>query len=95
MKRFHGMRRARDRGKRNVNFQAKFTAIAANLIRIAALWRDSELWADAKTSANSNRFPQAVPPDGCRRISASIIQKSRENTVLYLPLFPLLSAVPA
>ena len=37
MKRFHGMRRARDRDKRNVNFRAKFTAIAANLIRIAAL----------------------------------------------------------
>ena len=95
MKRFHGMNRALGWGKRSVNFQAKFTAIAVNLIRIAALWRDSELRADAKAAANSNRFPQAAPLDGCRRVSAPTCQKSRENTVLYLPLFPLLSAVPA
>lgn len=37
MKRFHGMSRARGWGLRSVTFQAKLTAIAVNLKRIAAL----------------------------------------------------------
>ena len=95
MKRFHGMNRARGWGKRSVSFQAKFTAIAVNLIRIAALWREDELRADAKAAANSKSFPQAAAPDSCHGVFAPICQKSRENTAFYLPLFPLFSAVPA
>lgn len=38
MKRFHGMSRARGWGLRSVTFQAKLTAIAVNLKRIAALF---------------------------------------------------------
>lgn len=37
MKRFHGMSRARGWGLRSITFQAKLTAIAVNLKRIAAL----------------------------------------------------------
>ena len=37
MKRFHGLARARGWGLRSVTFQAKFTAIAVNLKRIAAI----------------------------------------------------------
>ncbi len=81
-------------GKRSVSFQAKFTAIAVNLKRIAALWRDMEL-ANAKAALKPKSFPQAAPPDGCRGLTAPICQKSRENTALYSPLFPLFSAVPA
>lgn len=40
MKRFHGMSRARGWGLRSVTFQAKLTAIAVNLKRIAALYED-------------------------------------------------------
>ncbi|MBQ1734690.1 MAG: hypothetical protein II038_07405 [Lachnospiraceae bacterium] len=88
-----GMDRARGWGKRSVSFQAKFTAIAVNLKRIAALWREGELRADAKAAVKPKSFPQAAPPDGCRRVFVPICQKNRENTVLYLPLFPLFSHV--
>ena len=71
MKRFHGMNRARGWGKRSVSFQAKFTAIAVNLKRIAALWRDMEL-AEAKAAKKPKRFPHAAPPDGSRRLTAPI-----------------------
>lgn len=37
MKRFHGMSRARGWGLRSMLFQAKLTAIAVNLKRIAAI----------------------------------------------------------
>ena len=37
MKRFHGLSRARGWGLRSILFQAKLTAIAVNLKRIAAL----------------------------------------------------------
>jgi len=40
MKRFHGLSRARGRGLRSMLFQAKLTAIAVNLKRIAALFTD-------------------------------------------------------
>ena len=95
MKRFHGMNRARGWGKRSVSFQVKFTAIAVNLKRIAALWRDGELRADAKTAVKPKRFPQATPTDGCRRVPVPICQKNRENTALYVSIFPLFSAVCA
>ena len=42
MKRFHGLARARGWGLRSVVFQAKFTAIAVNLKRIANLIREKE-----------------------------------------------------
>jgi IS5 family transposase len=93
MKRFHGMNRARGWGKRSVSFQAKFTAIAVNLKRIAALWREGELRADAKAAIKPKRFPQAEPPDGCRGFLAPIDRKNRENTALFWPLFPLFSAI--
>lgn len=95
MKRFHGMDRARGWGIRSVSFQAKFTAIVVNLKRIAALWREGELRADAKSAVKPKRFPQAAPPDGCREVFAPIDRRNRENTILYLSLFPLLSAVSA
>ena len=94
MKRFHGMNRARGWGKRSVSFQAKFTAIAVNLKRIAALWRDMEL-ADAKAAVKPKSFPQAAPPDGCRGFTAPICQKNRENTILFAPIFYLFSALSA
>ena len=37
MKRFHGLARARGYGLRSVSLQAKFTALAVNLKRIAKL----------------------------------------------------------
>ena len=37
MKRFHGLVRARGYGLKSISFQAKLTAIAVNLKRIAAL----------------------------------------------------------
>lgn len=37
MKRFHGLSRARGRGLRSILFQAKLTAIAVNLKRIATI----------------------------------------------------------
>jgi hypothetical protein len=94
MKRFHGMNRARGWGKRSVSFQAKFTAIAVNLKRIAALWRDMEL-ADAKAALKPKSFPQAAPPDGCRGFTAPICQKNRENTIFFAPIFSLFSALSA
>jgi hypothetical protein len=42
MKRFHGLARARGWGLRSMVFQAKFTAIAVNLKRIANLIRENE-----------------------------------------------------
>jgi hypothetical protein len=42
MKRFHGLARARGWGLRSMAFQAKFTAIAVNLKRIANLIRENE-----------------------------------------------------
>ena len=42
MKRFHGLARARGWGLRSMTFQAKFTAIAVNLKRIANLIRENE-----------------------------------------------------
>jgi len=42
MKRFHGLARAIGWGLRSMTFQAKFTAIAVNLKRIANLIRDNE-----------------------------------------------------
>ena len=42
MKRFHGMARADGWGLRSMIFQAKFTAIAVNLKRIANLIRENE-----------------------------------------------------
>ena len=42
MKRFHGLARARGWGLRSMTFQAKFTAIAVNLKRIANLIREKE-----------------------------------------------------
>ena len=81
-------------GKRSVSFQAKFTAIAVNLKRIAALWRDMEL-ADAKAAVKLKSFPQAVPPDGCRGFTAPICQKNRENTIFFAPIFSLFSALSA
>ena len=42
MKRFHGLARAKGWGLRSVAFQAKFTAIAVNLKRIANLIREKE-----------------------------------------------------
>ncbi len=42
MKRFHGLDRARGWGLRSMAFQAKFTAIAVNLKRIANLIREKE-----------------------------------------------------
>ena len=42
MKRFHGLARARGWGLRSMAFQAKFTAIAVNLKRIANLIREKE-----------------------------------------------------
>lgn len=42
MKRFHGLARARGWGLRSMTFQAKFTAIAVNLKRIANLIRQNE-----------------------------------------------------
>ena len=42
MKRFHGLARARGWGLRSMSFQAKFTAIAVNLKRIANLIREKE-----------------------------------------------------
>ena len=50
MKRFHGMTRARGWGLRSMSFQAKLTAIAVNLKRIAQLVR-----------GNSSPF-SAIPP---------------------------------
>ena len=94
MKRFHGMNRARGWGKRSVSFQAKFTAIAVNLKRIAALWRDMEL-ADAKAALKPKSFPQAAPPDGCRELTAPIDHRNRENTILFTPIFSLFSSLSA
>ena len=90
MKRFHGMNRARGWGKRSVSFQAKFTAIAVNLKRIAALWRDMEL-AETKAAPFPKRFPQPTPPKECQGIIAHILQKCRENDTLSCLLFPLFS----
>ena len=42
MKRFHGLARAKGWGLRSMSFQAKFTAIAVNLKRIANLIRENE-----------------------------------------------------
>ena len=42
MKRFHGMARAKGWGIRSMTFQAKFTAIAVNLKRIANMMREKE-----------------------------------------------------
>ena len=42
MKRFHGLARAKGWGLRSMTFQAKFTAIAVNLKRIANLIRENE-----------------------------------------------------
>ena len=42
MKRFHGMARAIGWGLRNMALQAKFTAIAVNLKRIANLIRENK-----------------------------------------------------
>ena len=42
MKRFHGLARAVGWGLRSMAFQAKFTAIAVNLKRIANLIREKE-----------------------------------------------------
>jgi len=41
MKRFHGLARAIGWGLRSMSFQAKFTAIAVNLKRIANLIREN------------------------------------------------------
>ena len=41
MKRFHGLARARGWGLRSMAFQAKFTAIAVNLKRIANMIREN------------------------------------------------------
>lgn len=95
MKRFHGMNRARGWGKRSVSFQAKITAIAVNLKRIAALWWDGELRADAVAAVKQKSYPQAAPPDGCRRVSAPICRKYKENITLYISLFPLFLPVSA
>ena len=68
-------------GKRSVSFQAKFTAIAVNLKRIAALWRDMEL-VEAKAAVKPKRFLEAAPLDGSRRFTASIWWINRENLLL-------------
>ncbi len=50
MKRFHGLARARGWGLRSMSFQAKFTAIAVNLKRIANLIREKG-WENAGNNA--------------------------------------------
>ena len=52
MKRFHGLARATGWGLRSMTFQAKFTAIAVNLKRIANLIREKE----GKTGPNGTSF---------------------------------------
>ena len=42
MKRFHGLSRARGLGLRSMSFQAKLTAIAVNLKRIAAIYEEND-----------------------------------------------------
>jgi transposase/hydroxymethylpyrimidine pyrophosphatase-like HAD family hydrolase len=53
MKRFHGMARAKGWGLRSMTFQAKFTAIAVDLKRIANLIREKE---KEKTGCNALAF---------------------------------------
>ena len=50
MKRFHGLARARGWGLRSMSFQAKFTAIAVNLKRIANLIMEKG-WENAGSNA--------------------------------------------
>ena len=50
MKRFHGLARAKGWGLRSMAFQAKFTAIAVNLKRIANLIKESD-WENAGCTA--------------------------------------------
>lgn len=95
MKRFHGMSRARGWGKRSVSFQAKLTAIAVNLKRIAALLREERLRADAKMALHPKSFPQAAPPESTGGFIAPIFQKSRENTSVIAAIFPLFSVISA
>ena len=53
MKRFHGLARARGYGLRSVTQQAKLTAIAVNLKRIAALAKEKGPGAEVKAAAFS------------------------------------------
>lgn len=92
MKRFHGMDRARGWGKRSACFQAKITAIAVNLKRIAALWQDMEL-AEAQAALRPKSFPQSTPPDECQGILAPIWEESKGSTLLFAPIFSLFSAI--
>lgn len=57
MKRFHGMTRARGWGLRSMSFQAKLTAIAVNLKRIAQLVEDKSSPFDAIFAALSFLLP--------------------------------------
>ncbi|MBR4425506.1 MAG: transposase, partial [Oscillospiraceae bacterium] len=64
MKRFHGMARAKGWGLRSVLFQAKFTAIAVNLKRIAALV-EQLFFAFPCFSAKTGTFVPAMCFRGC------------------------------
>lgn len=57
MKRFHGLARARGWGLRSMVFQAKFTAIAVNLKRIANMIREKERENTENTTSFSSFFP--------------------------------------
>ena len=58
MKRFHGLARARGWGLRSMVFQAKFTAIAVNLKRIANLIRENERKNAGSSALISCFFPK-------------------------------------
>ena len=60
MKRFHGLARARGWGLRSIQFQAKLTAIAVNLKRIAAIMREKSLCFIAFIIRNQDIFAFAA-----------------------------------
>lgn len=58
MKRFHGLARAKGWGLRSMSFQAKFTAIAVNLKRIANLIRENDRKNAGCTALIFSLFPR-------------------------------------
>lgn len=89
MKRFHGMSRARGWGLRGVSFQVKLTAIAVNLKRIAALWKDptpSQEGYAAVCACRGSYSQQVTPPENQQGITVPFGRTVAE-CVTFIPFF--------